>query len=221
MEINILNLRKTYFIDGKIVEIFNNIDIKIQSGESVALMGESGIGKSTLLNIIGTLENPTSGNVFFEKSNMQLKNQSELCAFRNKFIGFMFQSCCLFQEFSAFENICIPILISGETESSAKIKANNVLSMIGMQKRKNSKPCELSGGEKQKVAFARAIVSAPKILLADEPTGNLDEKSSENVIDLISEFSEENKSTTIIVTHSNLVAKKIKKKLTLSRNSII
>ncbi len=188
------------------VEVLRDINLSVVAGETIALVGASGAGKSTLLHILGTLDRPTSGNVLFCGEEVFRQSDNALARFRNRTIGFVFQFHHLLPEFSALENAIMPLLISGMKRAEAEEVATKLLGEVGLSHRLTHKPGELSGGEQQRVAIARALVHSPKLLLADEPTGNLDMKTSEGVHDLLSEIHATKGVTLMIVTHNERLA---------------
>lgn len=189
------------------VQVLQGVDLQINSGEVVTIMGKSGAGKSTLLHIMGTLDRPDSGQLFFHDTNVFEKNNNEIAQFRNRELGFVFQFHQLLPEFTAVENVMIPALIGDTNKSVARKKAKELLSFLGMDHRFEHKPQALSGGEQQRVAMARALINSPKLILADEPSGNLDSSSSEELHQLILRLRKEMGQTFVIVTHNNELAK--------------
>jgi len=177
------NLVKRYHLDGTYIEAIRNINLSIKEGEMVALMGPSGSGKSTLLHILGGIDIPTKGRVFIKNQDIFSLSEKKLAKFRNVNIGFVFQFHYLLPEFTALENVMIPVQIYNK--KGAKEKAENILLRLGLKDRLNHKPSQMSGGEQQRVAIARAIVNNPSVLLADEPTGNLDTHNTQIVIELL------------------------------------
>ncbi len=208
-KIELRNIRKVFKTVYEEIELFKDLSLKVEKGELIAIMGPSGVGKTTLLHIIGTLERPTEGRVFLDSRDITGLSDEELSKVRNEKIGFVFQFHHLLPEFTALENVMMPLLIRGASE--AEERAKEVLEKVGLSKRLHHRPSQLSGGEKQRVAIARAIVSRPEILLADEPTGNLDWKTAERILNLLLELHEEMKFTTIIVTHNSYIAEKCDK----------
>ena len=191
------------------LEVLKGVNLSVSKGEIVAIIGKSGAGKTTLLQIIGTLDRPTKGQVVITPSdslNIFDLNDRELAAFRNKHIGFIFQFHQLLPEFTALENVCIPAMIAREKETEYKARAEKLLSDLGLQDRMNHKPNELSGGEKQRVAAARALMMSPDIILADEPTGNLDSKTSQDVLGLVKLTGVKFKQTIVMITHNEEIA---------------
>ncbi|MBM4278984.1 MAG: ABC transporter ATP-binding protein, partial [Deltaproteobacteria bacterium] len=182
-------------------------DLIFSQGEKAAIVGASGVGKTTLLHILGTLDRPTSGKVLYSGRDIFTLNEKELASFRNQEIGFVFQFHHLLPEFTALENTMMPCLIQGTSKKEAALRAEAMLTLVGLKDRLPHKPGELSGGEQQRVAVARALVLEPKILLADEPTGNLDSKTGESVFALLQELNRIKNITLIVVTHNpNLAA---------------
>lgn len=184
------------------LKVLKNIDLEIYSGDINLILGASGVGKSTLLHILGGLDRPTSGTVFFEDKNIFELNDEELANFRNTMIGFVFQFHHLLNEFTALENICLPGLINRKNKKEVLEKAKYLLNEIGLSDRADHKPNELSGGEQQRVAVARALINSPKIVFADEPTGNLDMENSKLLHQLIIKLNRDLNQTFLIVTHN-------------------
>jgi len=203
------------------IEILNSSSFNINKGETIAVVGPSGIGKSTLLNLIGTLDKPDSGTIFFQKKDMSLYTDDKLSHFRNLKIGFVFQFHYLLQGFSALENIMMPGLIAKKNKKKVEKSALNMLERVGLLLRVSHRVEDLSGGEQQRVALARALVMEPEILLADEPTGNLDQINSKSIHTLIDELNRELGMTVIVVTHNNELAKMMKKNVTIIDGEIV
>lgn len=212
--ININKLTKI-FIGPPRVEVLKDIDLEIYSNEILAITGESGSGKTTFLNLIGGIDNITSGNIEINGNFIDKMSERQLASFRNKNIGYVFQFHNLLGEFSAIENVMIPYLMFKYNKKEAKLKAQYLLERVGLKDRMQNRIGELSGGESQRVAIARALVNSPKIILADEPTGNLDKKNAENVRDLLWQMARDTHSTLVIVTHSNSIASMADRKLKL------
>lgn len=187
-------------------EILKGISLQIKASEVVSLVGPSGAGKSTLLSILGTLDKPTSGKVFIDNQEIAKMNEKKLAAFRNANIGFVFQFHHLLPEFTALENVFIPALIKGEKLKEAENRAKKLLDRVGLSHRYHHKPSELSGGEQQRVAIARALINHPKVVFADEPTGNLDSHNAEALHHLFFELRQEFQQTFVIVTHNEHLA---------------
>ena len=197
------------------MEVLKGLDLTFSKGEKAAIVGASGVGKTTLLHILGTLDRPTSGRVIYEGKDIYALNEKDLALFRNREIGFVFQLHHLLPEFNALENTMMPCLIQGIPKGEAASRAEAILTLVGLQDRLPHKPGELSGGEQQRVAVARALVLEPKVLLADEPTGNLDTKTGESVFDLLQELNQIKKVTLIVVTHNLKLAEKMSRQIQL------
>lgn len=211
--ITIKNLYKSYGNARKKVDVLKGIDLKITKGETIAVLGASGVGKSTLLNIIGALDRPTSGEVFYKGDSVSTLDDKRLAAFRNRFIGFVFQFHHLLPEFTAIENVMLPALIGGVPYEEAKSRAGALLAEVGLKDRTNHKPGELSGGEQQRTAIVRALIQMPEAVLADEPTGNLDTRTSEEVFDLLLSLNRDRGTTLVVVTHNERLAAKMSRRL--------
>lgn len=204
--IELRNIKKS-FKDGKNeLQILKGINLNIKEQEIVAILGPSGAGKSTLLHIVGGLSRPTEGSVKIDNMNIYIYNGKKISYFRNNYIGFIFQFHNLLPEFNALENVAIPLLIRRENFKQAKEKAKAILIKLGLEERLLHKPSEMSGGEQQRVSIARAMVTDPQVILADEPTGNLDKENSKKVQELLITLSKEKKQTVIIVTHNERLA---------------
>jgi putative ABC transport system ATP-binding protein len=203
--ISVKELVKTYYMGANVVNALQGVNLEIQKNEYVALMGPSGSGKSTLMNLIGCLDSPTSGEYILNGSNVSTMDDSELAAVRNKEIGFVFQTFNLLPRLSALENVALPLVYAGMAKAERIEKAKKVLKSVGLFDRMDHKPNELSGGQRQRVAVARALVNAPSIILADEPTGNLDSKTSYEIIGLFEEIHAAG-NTIVLVTHEPDIA---------------
>lgn len=200
------NISKTYESGPDKVKVIKDISMKVKTGEIVIIMGPSGVGKSTLLNLIGTLDIPSTGEVHINGENVFEYNEQQLSRFRNEHIGFIFQFHYLMSEFSALENAMIPRMIKGKDWKSDENRARKLLTDVGLQHRLNHRPNQLSGGEQQRVAIARALMNKPKLILADEPTGDLDRENSRALFNLILELNQTYQQTFIIVTHDEMFA---------------
>jgi len=211
------NIHKKY---GEI-EVLKGINIQVSYGEIVSIVGASGAGKTTLLHILGTLERPETGNLTINGTSPLSLSEKKKAAFRNKQIGFIFQFHQLLPEFSALENVCIPAMIAGLSLAEAKKKASPLLERLGVLHRQDHKPNELSGGEQQRVAVARALVNKPSIVLADEPSGNLDTENANQLHHLFFELRDELKQTFIIVTHNERLSKLSDRIITMKDGNII
>ena len=200
--IEVQKIFKSYGNGTKRVEVLKGVDLAFRRGERAAIVGASGVGKTTLLHVLGTLDRPTAGKVLFEGKDIYALNEKDLAFFRNREIGFVFQFHHLLPEFNALENTMMPCLIRGISKEESLSRAQAILRMVGLSERFSHKPGELSGGEQQRVAVARALVLEPKVLLADEPTGNLDTKTGESVFDLLQEMNRIKGVTLVVVTHN-------------------
>ena len=202
------------------VDVIKGIDIHIDNGEIVTIVGASGAGKSTLLQIIGTLEKADKGDVIINGQNVNKMNSKTLSAFRNKNIGFVFQFHHLLPEFTALENICIPAFIAGENKSIALNKAMHLLEYLNLKDRADHKPSMLSGGEQQRIAVARALINNPAVILADEPSGNLDSQNAKELHELFFKLREQTGQTFVIVTHNPELAAMADRTLTIKDGKI-
>jgi lipoprotein-releasing system ATP-binding protein len=199
-------LSKSFITDRGKIEVLKDVDLDIRAGERIAVVGASGAGKTTLMHLLGGLDRPTSGSVHFAEKNIFHYSAQELDAFRNRSIGFVFQFNQLLPEFTALENVMMPALIGRSSAKKAEKKASEILTAVGLEHRLDHKPGQLSGGEQQRVAIARSLVMSPKLLLADEPTGNLDSATSDEILALLDRLHTERDLTIIVVTHSDKVA---------------
>jgi len=216
-KLTISNLKKSYFTLAEPLAVLDSINFEIKRGQSVSIIGESGAGKSTLLNLIGGLDFASSGNINIFGTQIENLSEDALAKFRNKLIGFVFQYHHLLPDFNTLENAIIPALISGTSKKKAEKKAINLLTNIGLKDRLLHKPSQLSGGEQQRVAVVRALMNNPELILMDEPTGNLDYKTGESVLDMIFKIKEETGLTLIIITHNMEIARKTDICIKLSR----
>lgn len=213
--LEVIDLKKT-FLGPKPVEVLKGLNFKVERGEMVAVVGESGVGKTTLLLILGALEKPTDGRVLLEgKDIFETYKNRELDTFRNKTVGFIFQFHYLIPEFTAIENVAMPALIARRDPKWAFERAKILLGELGLSDRLHHKPGELSGGEQQRVAVARALVMEPLIVLADEPTGNLDQKTGDLLFEVLLDLNRKHNTTFIVVTHSDRLAKKLPRRIRL------
>jgi len=197
---------KTYELGQLDLTVLRRIDLKIESGRFVVILGPSGSGKSTLLNIIGLLDIPSRGKVLFEGKDTSAFSEDRLAGLRGRKIGFIFQQFNLLQHLNAQENVMIPMLFQGMSEERRKKRAESLLDSVGLKERMPHRPSELSGGEQQRVAIARALANEPDIIVADEPTGNLDSSTGERIMSLLAELHKEKKKTIIVVTHDPTIA---------------
>ncbi len=220
--LEVRNIYKNFYKDNKVIKVLSDINLKIEECEKVAIVGRSGAGKTTLLHLLGTLETPTSGNIIFDGIDITNLAEDELAAFRVNRIGFVFQFHYLINEFSAFENVIIPAVINGEKNvAHVRERADYLLNKLGLFERKTHRPSELSGGEQQRLAIARALINTPKILMADEPTGNLDTKTTETTFELLEKLHEEIGMTILMVTHNQEIAEKLHRRIILEDGKII
>jgi lipoprotein-releasing system ATP-binding protein len=204
--LEVRGLCKTYEIGKNRVEVLSGITLELEAATTTALVGASGAGKSTLLHVLGALDRPTAGTVFFRGDDIFRKNDRELASFRNRSIGFVFQFHHLLSEFTALENVMMPALIARIPRGEARSMAEELLADVGLAQRLSHRPGELSGGEQQRVAIARALVMSPALLLADEPTGNLDMKTSDGVHAVLADLQQKKGLTLIVVTHNERLA---------------
>jgi len=202
------NLTKVYDSGPVKVQVLKNISFRIADGEIVMIMGPSGVGKSTLLNLMGTLDQPTSGRLLINGEEVSKFQEQKLARFRNEHIGFIFQFHYLMPEFTALENVMMPRMIKGNNWSDDEAHARKLLTDVGLQHRLYHKPNQLSGGEQQRVAIARAFMNGPRLIMADEPTGDLDRKNSRALFDLIMELNQRYGQTFVIVTHDEMFAER-------------
>jgi lipoprotein-releasing system ATP-binding protein len=212
---------KTFDTNASTIEILSDASMSIKKGETIAIVGSSGIGKSTLLHLIGTLDKPDSGKIVFQNKDLSSYSDKKLAILRNQKLGFVFQFHYLLQGFSALENVMMPGLIAAKNKKSVEISALNMLERVGLVQRIMHRVEDLSGGEQQRVALARALVMKPEILLADEPTGNLDQANSESVHELIDELNKELGMTVIVVTHNNELAHLMTRRVTINEGKIV
>jgi lipoprotein-releasing system ATP-binding protein len=205
------NIEKKYGTDGQGLVVLSKLNISASKGEFIGIFGASGSGKSTLLHILGGLDKPNEGEVIVNDKNIYKIPNDKLASFRNKDVGFIFQFYHLLPEFNALENVMLPALIAGEKKKDTQERATESLKAVGLEDRVNHFPNELSGGEQQRVAISRALIMDPKIILADEPTGNLDQENGEKIMDMLLEINSKNGITILMVTHNPDLLKKLKK----------
>jgi lipoprotein-releasing system ATP-binding protein len=218
--IKVDNLSKTYIKDGSKIEVLRDLDLIIPRGQSLAILGVSGAGKSTLIHILGTLDHPSSGSVLYDDINVFAWEKKRLAEFRNSTIGFVFQFHNLLPEFNSLENTMMPALIHGLSLREAKARAKVLLQEVGLGDRLNHKPGELSGGEQQRVAVARALIMKPEIILADEPTGNLDSETGKKIENILVDLNKNKQITLVVVTHNKSLADRMSQKIRLSDGRI-
>jgi lipoprotein-releasing system ATP-binding protein len=203
------------------LEILKGVDLEINQGEIVSIVGSSGAGKTTLLTLLGTLDRPSKGEIYINNHEVSKLNDKKLAAFRNQFIGFVFQFHQLLPEFTAIENICIPAMIAKKNKKETEKKAVELLELLNLKERAQHKPSELSGGEQQRIAVARALINNPNVIFADEPSGNLDSKNAGELHQLFFDLRKNFNQTFVIVTHNNELAKMADRTLLMSDGKII
>jgi len=213
--VDMVALHKSYLLGGRTISVLRGIDLHLQPGEMVAVVGASGAGKSTLLHVLGTLDRPTSGKISFDDQDLAHLSSAQLAQFRNRTIGFVFQFHHLLPDFTAVENCAMPLYISGTPRPQANAEAKALLGRVGLDHRLGHRPGELSGGEQQRVALARALVGKPRLLLADEPTGNLDLHTGEEIHQLMVDLNHENGTTMLVVTHNQALAARMPRCLSM------
>ncbi len=219
--IKAMALKKSFFLDKREISVLKGIDFTIEAGERIAICGESGAGKSTLLQIIGSLDKPSSGSISFSGVDIFSRSEQELAKWRNLSLGFVFQFHHLLPEFSALENVMTPALINGISMPKAKEMAALLLQKVGLTERLRHKPGELSGGEQQRVALARALIMRPQAVLADEPTGNLDAGTSDEIVALLMECNREFNTTLLLVTHNQRLAARMDRTMFIKNGRIL
>jgi len=219
--LEVVDVHKSYFLNGKRIDVLRSVNVKIEHGELVSLIGASGSGKSTFLHVVGTLDLPATGKMFFKGRSVFEMNDGQLAEFRNRFIGFVFQSHYLLPEFTAVENVAMPALIHRQDKKTTMKRARELLERVGLGERAEHRPGELSGGESQRVALARALVLKPDLLLADEPTGNLDPTTGEGIHSLLREVNRDLGITAVVVTHNETLAKSMPRRLRLKDGAVI
>lgn len=217
--IETVNLGKTVFSPEGALQILKSVTLKIHEGESLAIVGTSGSGKSTLLGLLAGLDSPSTGSVFLNGQNLTAMDEDGRAKIRNQLVGFVFQSFQLIASLTALENVMLPLELAGDKQ--AKTKARALLERVGLGHRLNHTPIKLSGGEQQRVALARAFVTQPAILFADEPTGNLDSKTGNHIIELLFELNHEQKTTLVLVTHDKELANRCHRKITLEAGAVL
>jgi lipoprotein-releasing system ATP-binding protein len=218
--LSIRNVFKSYFLHGKRVDVLRGVSLDIEQGELVSLIGASGAGKSTFLHVLGTLDAPAAGEVLFKGTSLFAMNDAHIADFRNRTIGFVFQSHHLLPEFTALENVAMPALIQRRDRGPAYAYARELLERVGLGSRVDHRPGELSGGEAQRVALARALVLKPALLLADEPTGNLDPATGEGIHNLLREVNRDLGITAVVVTHNAVLAASMPRRLRLADGEV-
>ena len=215
------SLEKSFATGEGVIEVLRGVDFSLEPGETVAILGQSGVGKSTLLHLLGALDHPTSGRVLFEGQNVSEKAPEELARFRNESLGFIFQFHHLLPEFNALENVMMPGLLRGEKPEAMRERAAAILDEVGLTHRLRHLVGKLSGGERQRVAVARALVMNPPLLLADEPTGNLDPETGERVADLLFDLNASRRAALVVVTHNEALARRLGRAVTLLEGRLV
>lgn len=218
--ISVKNLKKTYFLGGEEVHALDDVSLSIKEHEFVAIIGQSGSGKSTFMNMLGCLDRPDSGEITLDGTDILKCKEKELSVIRNKKIGFIFQQFHLLPKLSALENVELPLIYQGMPTKKRREKAVKALKAVGLEKRMNHKPNQLSGGQQQRVAIARALVGEPSLILADEPTGNLDSRLGKEIMMLLHNLYEEG-NTIVLITHDNNVAMEAPRQVQISDGKII
>jgi lipoprotein-releasing system ATP-binding protein len=207
---------KKFYDAGREVVVLHSLNLEVRTGEQIAIVGQSGVGKSTLLYLLGSLERPTAGKVYFEEQDLFVMDERALAEFRNRKLGFVFQFHYLLADFSALENVMMPALIARLSDSEARRRAEDVLDVVGLKDKLHRRPAELSGGEQQRVAVARAVVLGPKLVLADEPTGNLDPQTAEEVNQVFQRLNRDLNVTLVVATHNERLSRSMSRTLRLS-----
>jgi lipoprotein-releasing system ATP-binding protein len=219
--LSVRDLHKTFVEGGSEIHVLRGLNLDLAEGERLAIVGESGVGKSTLLHVLGTLDRPDSGKISYAGKDLPLNDETALCRFRNRELGFVFQFHYLLPDFSAIENVMFPALIQGMDAARAKGEAEKLLDMVGLKDRMSHRPGKLSGGEQQRVAVARAVILKPRLVLADEPTGSLDLRIGEEVQDLLFRLNEEHNIALIIATHNRDFAQRIGRRAELKAGELL
>lgn len=214
-------LVKSYVDGTSKIEVLKQMDLIVQPGEMIAIVGSSGSGKSTFLHLLGGLDKPTKGEVYIHGKNVHTLSESEKCQLRNRYLGFVYQFHHLLPEFSALENVGMPLLIQGEEPTRIREKAAHILEQVGLQHRMQHRLAQLSGGERQRVAIARALVARPSCVLADEPTGNLDPANAEKVLELFFHLQKMHQTSVVMVTHDPQIAKRAQRTLRIEDGKLV
>ncbi len=220
MRIEAKNLEKHYWLSGNRIDVLRGVDVTIEAGELVSLTGPSGAGKSTLLHMLGTLDTPSGGSLVMDGVDIWRESPGKIARFRNDRIGFVFQFHHLLPEFTALENVAMPGKVGRKNGGDVERKARALLADVGLANRLEHRPGELSGGEQQRVALARALINDPKILLADEPTGNLDEKTGQGIHEIIEKLNRDRGITAVVVTHNPRLAERMPRRLHLDKDGL-
>lgn len=219
--LSVKNLHKSFVEGGEEIKVLQGLDLELKRGERLAVIGESGVGKSTLLHVLGTLDRPTVGEILYQGKEIPMDDEVALAHFRNREIGFVFQFHYLLPDFTALENVTFPALIQGIEAQRAKKEAAQLLEKVGLKDRMQHRPGKLSGGEQQRVAVARSVILQPKLILADEPTGSLDLRIGAEVQDLLFQLNEEKGIALIVATHNREFAEKIGRRVELQAGRLV
>ena len=219
--VQVKGVKKSFKVGEDYLEVLKGLNFNIMKGEMLGVVGASGAGKSTLLHVVGALDKPTEGDVIFKEEDLFKMTDMQLAEFRNRKVGFVFQFSNLLPEFTAMENVMLPALIGDREEDEAAGEAKRILTDVGLKDRINHRPGKLSGGEQQRVAIARALMNNPDLILADEPTGNLDSKTSEDIYELFYRLNKEKGQTFVIVTHNDTLVKKMMRVIKLVDGMIV
>lgn len=219
--VQVRGVKKSFKVGEDYLEVLKGLNFNIMKGEMLGVVGASGAGKSTLLHVVGALDKPTEGDVIFKAQDLFKMTDMQLAEFRNRKVGFVFQFSNLLPEFTAMENVMLPALIGDREEEDAAGEAKRILTDVGLKDRINHRPGKLSGGEQQRVAIARALMNNPDLILADEPTGNLDSKTSEDIYELFYRLNREKGQTFVIVTHNDTLVKKMMRVIKLVDGMIV
>jgi ABC-type lipoprotein export system ATPase subunit len=214
------NLGKEYPLPNGVLQVFRGLNFELEAGDAVAIMGASGVGKTTLLNLLGALDRPSQGTVFLDEEDLFARDEQELARIRNQKIGFVFQFYHLLPEFTTLENVGLPLMIRGMDKHEALARSHDILKEVFLEDKAQLRPSRLSGGEQQRIAVARALVNEPKLLLADEPTGNLDWKTGEHILNLLLDLHDKKGLSSIIVTHNEKVAHFCRKAYMMERGDL-
>jgi ABC-type lipoprotein export system ATPase subunit len=214
------NLGKEYPLPSGVLQVFRGLNFELEAGDAVAIMGASGVGKTTLLNLLGALDRPSEGTVFLDDEDLFAREEKELARIRNQKIGFIFQFYHLLPEFTTLENVGLPLMIRGLDRREALARSSKILKEVYLEDKAQLRPSQLSGGEQQRIAVARALVNEPKLLLADEPTGNLDWKTGEHILELLLDLHNKRGLSSIIVTHNDKVARFCRRLYVMERGEL-
>ena len=219
-QLNVAGLCKTFSDGSQTVEVLNDVNLQLNSGDNLSIVGPSGCGKSTLLYILGTLDQPTTGTVQLGETSPFDLNAGELAKFRNESVGFVFQDHHLLPQLTVLENVTLPAVAQGKVDKQLVERAEQLIDTVGLADRVSHVPAQLSGGERQRVAVARALLNRPKLLLADEPTGNLDQENTEKIAELLFDLPSREKAMLVVVTHSQWLADQASKRMILSEKKL-